>query len=194
MRIFSKFSIVSLALFLSLPIYAHTINQQIEELYGQTYLPLFILAKVLPFIGLGLIAYKTNEIKKWPQVRYPFLVALFIGITIGMAAEVGNTAMIVNTLSPIIIGILILFVKNTANKKFDVLFILMGISLGIEHGMMISHAHEIRWLFISLLALGFLLFITLNNIHLIGNPKRKIAVYTISLFMILFGIGMVLLT
>jgi len=191
------FLIVSdILIFIFLPLisFGHTINQHLEELYGELYLPLFIIGGLLPFIGLGVLAFNPTSRKKRVQVKWPFIISLFLGLILGLIVREGDFNMLVNKIAILVCGFLLLFAGEPFSAKINLLFILLGITVGFENGMYIMHTYEFMWLFLSIFISGIILFLFLNNIQFIGLPKRKMMQFALSLFLILSGIILILLT
>lgn len=191
------FSIVfKVFIFILLPLisFGHTINQHLEELYGELYLPLFIIAELLPFIGLGTLAFNPASSRKQFQVKWPFLISLCSGLILGLIVREGDFTLIVNKIAILACGFLLLFAGESFSAKINFLFILLGITIGFENGLYIIQASEFMWLFISIFFSGILIFLFLNNIQLIGQPKRKMIQFAMALILILSGVVLILLT
>jgi hydrogenase/urease accessory protein HupE len=184
-------SVLALSIIGNTNIYAHTINQHLEELYGETYLPLFVLARLLPFIGLGMLAFNTNT--KRFKIKWYFIIVLAVGVFLGFFIEVDGFIYWFNNLSVIASGIILLTVTKSEKKWLYGLLVIFGITLGFEHGIYIAHTQAFRWLYLMILASDLMVFLLLSSIQFIGHPRRKMIVYFTGIFLILFGIGSVLL-
>ncbi len=188
-----KIMAILLALLVSAPTFAHTINQHMEQMYGIAYLPIFICARLLPFIGLGLLAHDSQKSNTF-QVHWRFFAALFFGLALGLNWHGGHFISMINNVGIIAIGILLLFVNKSSNKHLLKSFLIFGITIGYENGLFIEHSDDFRWMYISILASGVCLFLILNNIHFIGNHKRKIFLNMAGVIFILLGVFLVLLS
>lgn len=195
MRI-SYFFIVGV-LFLSILIssssFAHTISRDLEQTYINSYFPLFFLAKLLPFIGLGVLAFNPNDEDNVFQFRWQFFAAMFPGLVLGYYLHNDFTTSMVNKVGLIFIGILLLFTKNTNNRAVVIVFFIFGITLGFEYGRHFLHTRDFMWYYAISLVVGSLTFILLNNFRIIGNPKLQAPLNVFSLFLIISGIVLVLL-
>ena len=191
MRFFVNVFLFFSVIVFSIPVYAHTINQHLEELYGETYLPLFALARLLPFIGLGMLTFNANA--KPFKIKWYFIISLAVGVFLGFFIEVDRSIFWFNSLSVIASGIVLLTVTKSEKNWLYGLLVIFGITLGFEHGVYIAHAQEFRWLYLTILASGLMVFLLLSSIQFIGHQRRKLIVYFTGIFLILFGIGSVLL-
>lgn len=178
----------------SLDVFAHTINHDLEQTYSRAYLFLFILGRLLPFIGLGILAFKSNTIEKIFQIRWPFFICLLLGIILGYHLHHDFSVSIINQIGLIFIGILLIFTKNTQHNLISVTFFLFGSSLGFEYGSNFLHTENLMWLYIMTLGAGSIIFVLLNNVRIIGNNKFLILLNIFSLFLIISGIVLVLIS
>ena len=178
----------------SIDVSAHTISRDLELTYSRAYLLLFVLARLLPFIGLGILAFKTNTKGKTFQIRWQFFVCLLLGLIIGYHLHHGFSLSILNQVGLIFIGVLLIFTKSTEHKLILGTFLLFGLSLGFEYGRSFLHTENFMWFYILTLGAGSIIFILLNNFRIIGNPKFQIPLNIFSLFLIVSGIVLVLLT
>ena len=170
---------------------AHTISEQLEALYGETYLPLFVIAKVLPFIGLGTLVYAPGD--KFLQSRWLFICGIAIGFLLGFYLETNHNILFLNKIGIVFIGILILFPGKINHKFISVLSAFFGLGLGYENGISIAHTHDFLWVYIAILTIGIVLYSVLTTIEFIGNSKRNVIRFAIGFFMILSGLFVVLL-
>ena len=170
---------------------AHTISEQLEALYGETYLPLFVIAKLLPYIGLGTLAYEPGG--KFLQSKWLFICGIAIGFLLGFYLETNHNILFLNKIGIVFIGILILFSGKINRKFISVLIAFFGLSLGYENGISIAHTHDFLWVYIAILTMGIVLYSVLTTIQFIGNPKRNVIRFAIGFFMILSGLFVVLL-
>ena len=184
-------AVIGLSIVGNTNIYAHTISRHIEELYGDTYLPLFILGKLLPFLGLGMLSFGIKAFKM--PINKLFVFVFMIGIALGFLFNGFALAFLLNNLAVLAIGVILL--AFTVNLRYWIagLFMLFGLSMGYEHGLYISHAHDFTWVYISIAGLRLLLFFLLRKTSFIRNPRRKILVYSMGIFMVLAGITLILL-
>ena len=183
-----------IAMLSSIDISAHTISQDLEQTYIKSYFPLFFVAKMLPFIGLGILAFNTNVEGKVLQIRWQFFVAMFFGLILGYYMHNDFTTSMVNKVGLIFIGGLLIFTKNTINGVVKGAFFIFGLTLGFEYGKSFLHSESLLWFYILTLVTGGIIYIFLNNIRIIGNPMLQIPLNIFSLFLIISGIILVLLT
>ncbi len=175
-------------------VFAHTISHDIEQAYIKAYLPLFFLAKILPFIGLGILAFNANFSGRSLQIRWQFFAALFLGLVLGYQIHNDFTTSMLNKVGLIFIGVLLIFTKNTAHNLIKSTFYILGLTLGFEYGRSFLHTESFLWFYLLTLGLGSLSFIVLNNLRIIGNPKLQIPLNIFSLFLILSGLVLILVT
>lgn len=180
-------------LLVSVPAVAHTINQDMEQMYGTAYLPIFIYARLLPFVGLGLLSFDAQKNKSF-QVHWPFFMPLIFGIALGFVWHGGHFISMFNNVGIIAIGLLLLFINSSANKYVLALFLGLGLTIGYENGLFIAHSGHFRWMYLSILGCGVCLFLILNNIHFVGNPRRKIILNIAGIIFLISGIFIVLLS
>ena len=170
---------------------AHTISEHLEALYGETYLPLFVIAKLLPYIGLGTLAYAPGE--KFLQSRWLFICGIAIGFLLGFNLVTNHYILFLNKIEIVFIGFLILFYTKANRKFIGVLGVFFGITLGYENGVSLAHTHDFKWVYIAIVTMGVVLYLVLSTIQFIGRPKRNVIRFAIGLFMILSGLFVVLL-
>lgn len=174
--------------------YAHTISQHLEELYGDTYLPFYIISKLLLFVGLGMLAFNNKKIKSPFQFRLLFFASIVPGMILGFLIEGGDFILMCNIISISLAGVLLLFNLNTSTHIFDGLFLFFGLTVGFEYGKYIRHTSDLLWFYIILLLCGLIVFLLLNNLRFIGNSRRNYLRHGVALFLIISGIIVVLLT
>jgi len=175
-------------------LYAHTISQHLEELYGESYLPLFIIAKILPFIGLGMLSSNKGNSFLSLKNYWMFIVGICLGVLLSQWSHELNYFFIANNLGIVIIGLLLL-VMNLRHKIFIQLFVLLaGCTLGYEYNLNIVHADEFRWLFISLFLAGIAIFLILNQIQFYKQGANSIIRIAAGFLMVIAGLIVVLLT
>lgn len=173
---------------------AHAINKHLEELYGASYLPFFIFAKLLPFIGLGLLAKKLTLSITNPQMPVFFILGITIGLVTAFQFEGFESAFLINNISIILSGILLLIPGNITNRLFVGLLLFFGLTLGYEHGLYLSHAHKFTWLYLLILGSGIAVFAVLSFFPERKVKFRKAVLQSVGVFLILCGITAVLLT
>lgn len=173
---------------------AHTISQHLEELYGQTYLPLFIIAKLLPFIGLGMLANATKSSQKNMGNQWFFILAIIAGIAIGYYFDVLQTLLVANKMSILIVGVLLLILNRPINFIAKILMIFFGCSLGYEYGLNIAHAVEFKWLFLLLLSIGISIFLTLSRFHFFKKGIYSTIRISVGIMLVIAGLIVILLT
>lgn len=174
--------------------YGHTISQHLEELYDDTYLPFYIISKLLLFVGLGMLAFNNKKIKSPFQFRMLFFASIIPGMILGFLIEGGDFTLMYNTIGISLTGVLLLFNFNTSARIFDCLFLLFGLTVGFEYGKYISHTSDLVWFYIILLLCGGIIFLLLNNLRFIGNSKRNYLRHGVALLLIISGLIVVLLT
>lgn len=172
---------------------AHTINQDMEHMYGTAYMPFFICARLLPFVGLGLMAHDPLKSKSF-QINWRFFLALIFGTALGFVWHGGHSVSMLNNMGIIAISMLLLFINSASNKYLLGSFLLLGLTIGYENGLYISHSEHFRWMYISILGGGICLFLGLNNMYLVGNPIRKIWLNIAGIAFLVLGIFIVLLS
>ncbi len=194
MRRWRLLSIVFIYLLIPQNIFAHTIGQHLEELYEKAYLPLFVLVRLLPFIGLGVLA-GSHRLKNYPiKYSWLFLFSIVTGLIFGTFVDGGNIIPMINKVGIIFIGFLITLNKNVAAHGLISILILFGLTLGFEYGMYMAKTHEFREFYIILLMAGILLFAVMNLLYRFKYGKRKILQYGIGTLLITGGLIVLLLT
>jgi hypothetical protein len=183
-----------IALFTSIDLSAHTINKELEQTYSETYFLLFFISSLLPFIGLGILAFNPQKKGATFQFSWPFFIFLTLGLIIGFILHDNFSTVLLNKIGLVLIGGLIIFIKDTNYKWINIVLIIFGVSLGIEYGQYFLHTESLMWFYALTFASGILLFTGLNNIRIIGNSKLQIPLNILSLFLILSGIILILLT
>lgn len=172
---------------------AHTISHDLEQTYSKTYFQLFFISKLLPFIGLGILAFNPSVKGKGFQVRWLFFITLGLGLIVGYYNHSDFSLSMFNKVGLIFIGGLLIFTKNTNQDLSKRAFFIFGISLGFEYGGNFMHTESLMWFYILTLCVGISIFIVLNNVRIIGNPKLQIPLNIFGIFLIPAGIAMVLL-
>lgn len=191
---FLIFIILILIVIFPQELFAHTINQHLEELYGETYLSFFIIAKLLPFLGLGFMAFNIKLKDNSLQFRWIFFIGIVAGIILGFLYNGSYTPYLFNKFLIIGAGIALFYIKDTSGKIFNGIFLISGISLGLEDGIYMAHAHDYRWLYGLILVACLIPFLILNNIQFVGNPKRQWFLNASGIILIVCGLIVMLLT
>lgn len=191
---FLSFGVLSLLLTFSDRVFAHTINQHVQEMYGLAYLPLFILAGLLPFTGAGVLAYEGKTEKKSFTIQWVFIVCIGIGILFGYYFDIPDYVLLFNRLSIIIIGIVLVMIKRSIQIIRVPIVTLLGLTLGMEYGFSISHSIEFMWLYFLILALGLIIFHLLKNFHISKQSRESVFHITTGIILIITGLFVVLLT
>ena len=171
---------------------AHTINQHLEELYGQAYLPFFIIAKLLPFLGMGILCYHRDTSYRLRH-NWWLLLGLGAGGLLSIFHESLMFFFIANNFGIIILGFLLLMLSRSNQSFVAFLFLCYGISLGYEYSLNISHAREFTWLFIGLLTIGYLVYLLLSRVHFFAIGVFGYLRITMGILFILAGLFVVLL-
>lgn len=176
----------------SAEISAHTITPSLERTYIDTYLPIFFLAKLIPFIALGMLAYSDDA--KGNILRSNFFVVLAIGIFTGVLIHIDLPIFLLNGIGVILAGIFLIYTKKTESSLTKYFILLFGLVLGFGYGKNFLHADNLWWFYILTLSIGCVFFIFLKKINFIGNPRLQIIINIASILIILSGIAMVLLS
>jgi len=173
---------------------AHTISQHLEELYGETYLPLFIIAKLLPFIGLGMLSYDQGSSKiPWKNQRM-LLIGILPGIILSYFTEDLQFLLIMNKVEILLFGFLLLIINRPKKFSIQMIILIAGISLGYEYGINTAHAREFKWLFISLLLIGVSIFLVLNRFQFFRNGVMNLIRISSGILLVVAGLIVILLT
>lgn len=191
---FSASCILVGALAICTDLYAHTIPHDLEQSYINTYLPLFFFAKLLPFIGLGILAFNTSLKGRSIQIRWQFFVALALGFALGYFTHTEFTTAAINKVGLVLIGILLIVAKNTSTRFIEIFIFAFGATLGFEYGRYFLHTEDFIWYYVLSLGAGGLVYILLNNFRIIGKTKLQMPLQIFGVFLILSGLLMVLLT
>lgn len=174
--------------------FAHTISQHLQELYGETYLPLFIIAKLLPFIGLGMLSYKSGKsLIPFPNF-WMLLTGIFLGIILAFIHENLSFFFIANNFQVILLGFLLLIISKPNRLTIQLLLIIAGVSLGYEYNLNIAHAKEFKWLFVGLLITGLSIFILLSRVHFFEKGTKSIVRISTGFILVIAGLIVILLT
>lgn len=186
--------IITISMLFCADLAAHTIGHDLEQTYSKTYFQLFFISKLLPFIGLGILAFDPSVMRKSFQLRWLFFITLSLGLLVGYFFHSDFSLSMFNKVALIFIGGLLIFTKNTNQNLSKSACYIFGISLGFEYGGDFMHTESLMWFYILTLSVGILIFIVLNNVRIIGKPKLQVPLNILSIFLILAGIAMVLLT
>lgn len=174
--------------------FAHTISQHIEELYGKTYLPVFIIAKLLPFIGLGMLSFNQGHSRISLNNHWVLFSGIVLGILFSFIHENLSIFFIGNSFGIILLGILLLLTRNPNKEFVQLILLIAGISLGYEYGINIAHAMEFKWLFIGLLIVGLSIFMLLCQIQFFQKGVKSFIRIAMGFLLVIAGLMVVLLT
>jgi len=174
--------------------FAHTISQHLKELYDETYLPVFIIAKLLPFIGLGMLSFSSGKSLIPLSNHWMLLTGIFLGIILAFIRENLSLFFIANNFEIILLGLLLLIISKPNRLTIQLLLIIAGISLGYEYNLNISHAKEIGWLFVGLLIAGLSIFILLSRVHFFEKGTKNTVRISIGFILVIAGLIVILLT
>ncbi len=178
------------------PVYisAHTINQSLEKTYIDTYMPLFFLAKIIPFIALGMVAYSKNAKGNKLLSRWTFIIAILIGISFGVLIHIYFPITLLTGLGVILAGILLIYMKKSWKLFIKYFILVFGLVLGFDYGKNFLHAENLWWFYALTLSIGCIVFTMLKKINFIGNSQLQVIKNMASILIILSGIVMVLLS
>ena len=111
-------------------LYAHTISQHLEELYGETYLPLFIIAKILPFIGLGMLSsYQGLGILPFKNY-WLMIMGISLGFVLSQITHEFHFLLFANNVGIVVIGLLLLVMNIKYTLLLQFFLLLAGCALG----------------------------------------------------------------
>ena len=175
-------------------ILAHTISQHIRELYGLTYLPIFILTNVLPFVGLGLLSGDKRSTENKYSLAVIFFVSIGFGLIISLFESDLHLFLILNSFWIFLIGLLLLLHLKIPPKLFIVIILVSGIFLGYEHSIRIINGKEYRWLFAMLFVMGNIVFLFLLRKNYLGKNHGDLIRTMASAVFLIAGIIVLLLT
>lgn len=174
--------------------FAHTISQHLAELYGQTYLPVYIVAKILPFIGLGMLAFNQGK----SSIPFKNHWILFMGISLGAILSFLNETLdfifMTNNVGIVISGLLLIIITTPNKQIIQLILVVAGVTLGYEYGINISHSMEFKWLFSSILAAGLTLFMVLSRIQFFRVGVRSMIRISAGLLLVIAGLIVILMS
>ncbi len=174
---------------------AHTINHDLEQMYQSGFLPLFVMSMLLPFVALGVLSFGYLKLgyKHIPQNSL-FFATLTGGFAVGLAVHIDLQFALFDSLYVLLAGILLLLLGNSNATAIKWMLLPAGLSLGIEYALLIVHAHDFRWLYISLLAAGIIIFLGLSRFEIAGRENRRFFQYGAGIIFILSGIVLLLMS
>jgi len=190
----SSYLLFCCVVFITLPAEAHTISQHIQELYGEVYFPLFILAALLPFVGpgisTGLGSSKSNKYK----IPAQFILAMAASYLLSFFLNVPDFVISINRLSIVIIGLYLLIWKNPRPNITLTLNLVMGTTIGLEYGSFFAHSSEMRWLYLLIPSSGIVVFYLLVLLFSKDQIKNSSLRIISGCILILLGLIVILLT
>ena len=169
---------------------AHTIGQHIEELYGQVFLPLYIVASLLPFLVIGFMIQPASRLKE--QVIL-FIISLLFGLSFPLLFDIWIWNFLASKGIMLLGGLLVFSGTLLSMKANYVLLFLLGISLGMERGKEILYSNEWTWFFVSLLLVGILTSIFIAKFNRISLEKNKNARLLLGFAFFICGLVLILL-
>ena len=174
--------------------FAHTISQHIQELYGETYLPLFVISKILPFFALGIL----SDDRKPRNLAIGYSWILFFGLLLGAIMTFIdsnlNYLIAINNFTVLLIGLILLLLNRPPENIILLLLLIFGISVGYEYTLTIAHAEEFKWLFIGILLTGLIIFKYLSKYQFFKTGIRNVIRITAGLIFVVAGLIVILLT
>ena len=174
--------------------FAHTISQHLGDLYGQTYLPVFIIAKILPFIGLGMLAYDQGKSRIPIKNHWMVFIGVSTGGLLSLIQENLDFIFIMNNVGIVIFGLLLIFITTPNKQSIQLVLLLAGVTLGYEYGLNISHSIEFKWLFSSILAVGLVLFIVLSRVQFFKVGVRSVMRISVGVLLVIAGLIVILMS
>ena len=159
-----------------------------------SYLPLFILSKVIPFVGLGLIAGEANFRRSFLSIDIIFILTLFLGFLLAFATSELSIFLFINNFLILVLGSMMLSIERLNGWLKMTILILAGFSLGYEYALDIFKFDEFRWMFSALLGTGLISYLILTRMRIFSNSSWKALRFILGVFFVGMGIIVVLLT
>lgn len=182
-----------LFLFSDLATEAHIINRDLEQGYTTVYLQIYLTDKLLPFLGLGLLANTSEKKVALLDIQWVLTGVLLVGLITGTQLHEHYHVEMANHIGMIITGSLLLFKIQANHKLINVILYSFGFSVGLEFGNMLINMQD----FYVHVGLSFLLGLTiltiLKNLYFDHRFLINLA-RSFGLLLILAGIILILLS
>ena len=175
--------------------FAHTINHDLEQMYGHGFLPLFIIAMLLPFAALGMLsAGHLRWHDRRMRYNHLFFILLLTGFMAGLFIHFHLQHALLDSLYVLLTGLFLFFLRSPGAPVIKWVLVPAGLSLGIEYALYIMHTQEFTWLYAGLFITGIIIYWALSRAKVIGQAKRKYMQFTIGIIFTLCGIVLLLLS
>ena len=174
--------------------FAHTISQHLQEIYSETYMPLIVISKILPFFALGFLSHDQKSIHSPVQNSWILLFGLILGALTTFVDANLIFLMVTYNLVNLFVGLMLLLLNKPPGKIIIPLLLIFGFSVGYENTLSITHVEEFRWLFIATLLIGFLIFKHLSKYQFYSTGIRNAIRIITGLFLAVAGLIVIILT
>jgi hypothetical protein len=174
-------------------VYAHIINSNLGHSYGTIYTVLYFIAKVIPFIGLGILAQFPARKIGFSRILWEFLAMLGAGIVLGYHFHDYFATAYFNYFLTVIIGVLIIFYSGKHTAAIRSLIILSCLPLGFEFGLHFGHADAWLSYMIAISMTSIAAFMGFSLLFIKFDVRYRWVQQTIGILLVIAGIFLILL-
>jgi len=174
-------------------VYGHTIGSSLGHSYGTVYTILYFIGRIIPFIGLGILAkYPARQIG-YSAILWQFIATLGTGIVLGYHFHDYLSTAYFNYFLTAGIGFLMLFYTGKYPFAIRSIILLCCLPLGFDFGLHFNHADAWLGYMISICVTAIVAFLLLTKIFIKFNNRLQWVQQMIGILLVIAAILSILL-
>jgi hypothetical protein len=174
-------------------IYAHIISSDIGHSYGTIYTVLYFIARIIPFIGLGILAQYPARKIGFSKLLWEFFAMLGAGIVLGYHFHDYFSTAYLNYFLTVVIGFLIIFYSAKHTTAIRSLIILSCLPLGFEFGLHFGHVDAWLNYMIAICLTSIAAYMGFSQLFMKLDVRYRWVQQTMGMFLIIAGSLLILL-
>jgi len=182
-----------LLVFSSSSLYAHTISSSLGHSYSSIYVIIYFASRVLPFIGLGILANYPSRQIGYSRMLWEFFTMLGTGIILGYLFHDYLSTAYFNYFLTVGIGVLMIFYAGKFPLAIRSFIILSCLPLGFDFGMHFNHSDAWLGYMIAILIVAMAAFMGLSKLFMKLNNHYLWVQQTLGGLLVMAGVLLILL-
>jgi hydrogenase/urease accessory protein HupE len=173
--------------------FGHIISSDIGHSYGTIYTVLYFIARIIPFIGLGILAQYPARKIGFSKLLWKFFSMFGAGIVLGYHFHDYFSTAFFNYLLTVVIGFLIIFNSGKHTTAIQSLIILSCLPLGFEFGLHFSHADAWLSYMIAICLTSIAAYMGFSYLFMKLDVRYRWVQQSIGVILVIAGIVLILL-
>ncbi len=180
-------------LFPTFGMYAHIIGSNHGHSYGTVYTILYFIAKIIPFIGLGVLTQLPVRKFGYPTLLWQFMAIIGAGIVLGWLFHDYFSTAYLNYFLTVGIGFLMLFYSGKHPFTIWSFILLCCLSLGFDFGFLFSQTDAWLGYMISICVTAIAAFIGISILFITLNDRYQLPQQVMGVLLVITGVFLILL-